>query len=86
MSPVESMAAGKPCIGVAEGGVLETILPGETGLLLKPAFAVDDIAEAVQWLNGSRALSMRRACEARARLFDRRTFVHAMREIVGVSR
>ncbi len=34
MSPVESMAAGKPVIGVAEGGLLETVLNGETGLLL----------------------------------------------------
>ncbi len=31
MSPVEAMAAGKPVIGVAEGGLLETVLPGETG-------------------------------------------------------
>ena len=31
ISPVESMAAGKPVIGVREGGVLETVVHGETG-------------------------------------------------------
>ena len=36
MSPVESMAAGKPVIGVAEGGLLETIVHKETGFLLQP--------------------------------------------------
>ena len=34
MSPVESMAAGKPVIGVAEGGLLETVVQGETGYLI----------------------------------------------------
>ena len=33
MSPVESMAAGKPVIGYGEGGLLETIINGEAGWL-----------------------------------------------------
>ena len=86
MSPVESMAAGKPCIGVAEGGLLETVLDGETGLLLRPDFTVDDLVEAVHRLNTGRAMSMRHACEARATLFRRRAFVQTMHEIIGVSR
>jgi glycosyltransferase involved in cell wall biosynthesis len=86
MSPVESMAAGKPCIGVAEGGLLETVLDGETGVLLKPGFAVDEIVEAVHRLTPQRALSMRHACQTRAGPFDRRMFVERMREIISVSR
>jgi glycosyltransferase involved in cell wall biosynthesis len=46
MSPVESMAAGKPVIGVAEGGLRETIVHGETGTLLQPGFTSDDLAHA----------------------------------------
>ncbi|MDH3360253.1 MAG: glycosyltransferase, partial [Desulfobulbaceae bacterium] len=38
MSPVESMAAGKPVIGVAEGGLCESVVDGETGLLFDPLF------------------------------------------------
>jgi len=39
MSPIESMASGKPVIGVAEGGLLETLVPGETGELLASGFS-----------------------------------------------
>jgi glycosyltransferase involved in cell wall biosynthesis len=38
MSPVESMSAGKPVIGVAEGGLLETMIHGETGILIPSEF------------------------------------------------
>ncbi len=31
--PVEAMAAGKPVIALAEGGVLETVVEGKTGVL-----------------------------------------------------
>lgn len=82
MSPVESMSAGKPCISVAEGGPLETLVAEETGLLLKPDFQVEDLVDAVRWMTPSRALAMRPACEARARLFAREKFIEAMREIM----
>jgi glycosyltransferase involved in cell wall biosynthesis len=42
MSPLESMAAGKPVIGVAEGGLLETIIPNKTGFLLKPSLSASN--------------------------------------------
>jgi glycosyltransferase involved in cell wall biosynthesis len=79
ISPVESMAAGKPVIGAAEGGLLETVVPGETGLLIEPSAllgdqAVQAICEAVASLDRETALAMRPACEERARLFDSRQF------------
>jgi len=78
MSPVESMAAGKPVIGVAEGGLLETVLDGETGLLLPPELTAEAIANAVRTLNARRALTMREACERRARRFSREIFLEKM--------
>lgn len=83
MSPVESMAAGKPCISVAEGGPLESIVDGETGLLMKADFTSDDLIAAVEAIDSETAANMRVACEARARKFDRQTFLGAMRAIVG---
>jgi glycosyltransferase involved in cell wall biosynthesis len=82
MSPVEAMAAGKPVIGVAEGGLLETVIPGETGLLLKADFSVEDIRAAVEHIEPGRALSMRPACEARAQCFRNELFLARMREIL----
>ncbi len=81
MSPVEAMAAGKPVIGVAEGGLLETVIPDFTGLLLDPAddVEVEAIRRAVAELTPARALAMRRDCEARAELFSAGRFLACMK-------
>lgn len=82
MSPVESMAAGKPVIGVAEGGLLETVIPGATGVLLSAGAAVPDLVEAVNGMTPLRASEMRAACEARAAQFSRAKFVDAMKGVI----
>ena len=82
MAPVESMAAGKPVIGVAEGGLLETVVHGQTGLLIDAAPPHAQVREAVAWLSPERARRMRAACESRARLFSVEQFVSAMRAVV----
>ncbi|WIJ24017.1 glycosyltransferase [Devosia sp. RR2S18] len=78
MSPVESMAAGKPVIGVAEGGLLETVVPGQTGFLLPAEPSAGDLQGAVRMLTPDRALEMRVACEQRAQLFTRERFLSGM--------
>lgn len=83
MSPVESMAAGKPVIGVAEGGLRETIVDGVTGTLLQPGFSARDIAEAVTELTPDKALAMRAYCEARAELFSQARFIEGMKAAIG---
>ncbi|EGV19368.1 glycosyl transferase group 1 [Thiocapsa marina 5811] len=78
ISPVESMAAGKPVIGVAEGGLLETLVPDETGHLLPPSFTVEDIRGAVRSMTAAKAKALRASCETRAALFSREAFLSAM--------
>lgn len=46
--PLEAMACGTPIVAVAEGGVLETMINGQTGLLV--ARDANQFAEAVMWL------------------------------------
>jgi len=79
MSPLEAMAAGKPVIGVAEGGLLETIIPNETGLLIHPARDdiefIDKICEAVNKMNTNDALALKTACEYQAKRFDTDIFM-----------
>lgn len=82
MSPVESMAAGKPVIGVAEGGLRETILDDVTGVLLSPRFTVQDMVEAVRALTPARALGMRAECQLRASEFSEERFTAHMRAIL----
>lgn len=82
MSPVESMAAGKPVIGIAEGGLLETILPGKTGLLLTSPLEIEKICAAVEALTPQAALNMRSACERQAQNFRTELFLQKFKSII----
>ncbi len=82
MSAVESMAAGKPVIGVAEGGMLESVIDGQTGILLPPNPDLEQIRTAVQLMNARLALSMRARCELRAIDFSEKHFVEQIRACV----
>jgi len=81
MSPVESMAAGKPVIGVADGGLLETIVPQQTGLLLPAQPHEHDLMSAVESLDKHTAIAMRAACEVRASHFSQENFLKHMRNL-----
>jgi glycosyltransferase involved in cell wall biosynthesis len=82
MSPVESTAAGKPVIGVAEGGLLEITIHGKTGLLINPEPSPEDIISAVRVLTAERALEMREACEQQANLFRKEIFLEKMQNFM----
>lgn len=82
MIPVESMSAGKPVIGVNEWGLKESIIHGETGILLKPDFTLDDICDAVNGMTPELALSMREACEKRAHDFGIQEFGIQLKEYI----
>jgi len=82
ISPVESMTAGKPVLGTAEGGLLETIIPGETGILVNANPSPENIIYAVHELSPKRALSMRASCEQRARAFSKDIFLEKMRALI----
>ena len=87
ISPIESMAAGKPVITVNEGGTRETVVHGETGLLLSPSVldnpgsACAAISTAVEQISSQWA-DMRTACEHRATLYDVSVFDGKIRNLV----
>jgi glycosyltransferase involved in cell wall biosynthesis len=83
MSPVECMAAGKPVIGVAEGGLLETIVHGQTGVLINGQPTPEKLMDAVDELESLNPTSMRRACETRAVAFDEAVFIETMQQILN---
>ncbi|MDQ7021967.1 MAG: glycosyltransferase [Candidatus Gracilibacteria bacterium] len=74
MVPVESMAAGKPVIGVDEGGIKESVINGETGVLIPEGGAIEDIIEATKYLTPEVALSMKEKSEERAKYFSYKEF------------
>lgn len=83
MSPVESMAAGKPVIGVAEGGVMETVIEGKTGILCPANPSVDDIIDAVNELDTLTSLAMREECLLHAENFGSKIFFQKMNVLLN---
>lgn len=82
ISPVEALAAGKPVIGVAEGGLLETLVDGSTGYLLPPEPSENALISAVERMTDAVALRFRSGCEQRAREIASRPFVDRIIEIL----
>ena len=80
MSPVESMAAGKPVIGSGEGGLLETVVHGETGWLSSPNISVDELVQMLDAANPKLARSMRFSCEKQANGFRTELFINKIKD------
>lgn len=74
MTQLEMMSAGKPVIGVKEGGLLETIIDEETGSMINENPAVSDLITAVECLSADKAASMKEKCIQHAKLFDSKIF------------
>ena len=79
ISPVESMAAGKPCIVSDEGGVIETV-NRKTGICINPS--EKNITKAVEWLTPDRARKMRVACTKRSKRFSEKKFIKEIKKQV----
>ncbi|WP_154223505.1 glycosyltransferase [Marinicella rhabdoformis] len=75
MTPVESMAAGKPVICSDHGGPLESVINQETGFYADDEHLVESIIASVSLLTPQKASSMRDACEHRALDFDTHLFL-----------
>lgn len=77
--PVEAMAAGTPVIGPVLGGVSETVVDGESGVLVESFASRSELNDAVD-----RAQSIApEATAARAEVFDQSHFDLAIRGWVG---
>ncbi len=85
MCAVESLAAGKPAIVSAAGGLREIVLPDLTGLHLPPDPTPEDIRTAVLTLDTAAARAMRKACRARAAEYDLPRFIEGMRRVLRQS-
>jgi glycosyltransferase involved in cell wall biosynthesis len=79
MTPIEAMASGKATVAVREGGYLETIIDGSTGIL------VDADEKAI--INAVKLISInpekcQHDCETRAKAFDTGEFIKRMSAII----
>ncbi len=82
MTAVESMVAGKPVIGAAEGGLLEIIKDGINGLFVPANPNVSQLISAIQALTSLRAQSMEAACYTTANAFTEENFIQTMKKYI----
>jgi glycosyltransferase involved in cell wall biosynthesis len=71
--PVEAMASGRPVIAYGSGGVLDSIVPGETGLFF-PEQSADSLAETVRAFGAWHPTFDPAAAVRRARIFSPANF------------
>lgn len=79
----EIMAAGKPVIGVNEGGLKETVVDGESGILVKENPEIDDVIEAVKKMTPKLALSFKEGAIKQAKKFDSSVFFKKMDQAIA---
>ena len=74
MSPVESMASGKPVICSDHGGPIESVLNNQTGLYLDENNLIESLCDAVGQMSSKFAESMKTNCLNRAEKFSEKRF------------
>lgn len=84
MTAVEAMASGKPVIAPREGGYIESVIDGQTGILIDDIDGVK-IAEAMKEIKrkmGVDRFIYKEACLNQAKKFDSSVFISKIKEIV----
>jgi len=79
----EIMAAGKPVLGVREGGLLETVVHKKTGYLIPANPGIEDLVEGIQWLEAADTDAMKTDCIKQGKKFDRQVFFDKMTEVMS---
>ena len=82
MSPVESMAAGKPVICSGHGGPTESVVDGETGYYIDESDICHSVIAAVNKLDTNQAVKMKTACQQRALKFSEESFHQQIKRYV----
>jgi len=77
MTSVEAMSAGKPVICVGEGGYLESVINGITGIWVEPN--VNDIIYTINIVSNSPE-KYRKYCEEHAKKFDKHIFIEKIKK------
>lgn len=70
ITQLEIMSAGKPIIGVRDGGLVETVIDKKTGFLLPKRITKNDIIETLKKINKKEFLNMKKDCQKQGRKYD----------------
>jgi len=79
ISPLEALACGKPVIAYGKGGVLETVIPGTTGVFFNKQ-EVGELEKVLKNFNPKNYNPM--ICRSSVEKFDKITFVKSIKAFV----
>lgn len=82
LTPLESMASGRPVIAFAKGGATETVVEGKTGTLFDEQ-TVESLVQALQGFDASRYNP--KALRAHAEKYDEAEFIKKIKKLVNDS-
>ncbi len=82
LAPLEAMAHGTPVIGCHDGGLVESVLNGKTGILIKK-HSVNSLVFAIKKLEGLKIKSS--DCIKRAKKFSEKMFRKKIKSIISKS-
>ncbi len=82
ITQIEFLAAGKPVIGVAEGGLLETITENLTGILIPSNPTLEDLKMGINRMTPEFALSLRENCQKEATKYDNSVFFDKLDKVI----
>lgn len=78
--PVEAMAAGTPIIALAQGGVLETVVDGKTGVFFNIR-SVESLISAIKRFEKMKFSQME--CRSQANKFSKKIFIEKMKKFLS---
>jgi glycosyltransferase involved in cell wall biosynthesis len=82
LTPIEAMASGKPIVATKEGGYLETVIDGHTGILVAPN--VNDIVGAIKTISSKDTTKYISPCHIQASNFDYILFKEKLNNLINI--
>jgi len=82
MTHLEANSAGKPVIGVDEGGLKESIIEGVTGFKIKANPTIDDLITAVKKITPEWCLERKQDCIDQAKKYSADIFAEKIKDVI----
>ena len=82
MTHLETNAAGKPYLGVKEGGLIESTIDGQTGILLPQNPKVEDVISGLEKMTKEWCMERKEQCQKQAEKYNENNFYKKIDEVV----